>query len=58
VVGHLTVVTGSLECTEPSNSVRLGPGDSLDYPGDIRHSFRNPGSRPCEFILVLSARHA
>jgi mannose-6-phosphate isomerase-like protein (cupin superfamily) len=58
VVGHLTVVIGSLECTEPSNSVRLGPGDSLDYPGDIRHSFRNPGSRPCEFILVLSARHA
>lgn len=58
VVGHLTVVSGTLECTEPSNTVRLGPGDSLDYPGDTRHAFRNPGSRPCEFFLVLSARHS
>jgi len=56
VVGHLTVVKGSLECSAPSTRVRLGPGDSLDYPGDIRHAFRNPGRRPCEFILVQSTR--
>jgi len=57
VLGHLTVVRGVLECRAGAERVRLAAGDSLDYPGDIQHEFRNPGARICEFVLVTDASH-
>ncbi len=58
VLGHLTVVRGTLECrTDTLDPIRLRPGDSLDYPGNISHQFRNPGPRTCEFILVVDASY-
>ena len=57
VLGHLTVVRGGLECLSGAERVRLAAGDSLDYPSDIEHEFRNPGARVCEFVLVTDASH-
>lgn len=58
VLGHLTVVRGTLECQAGDERIRLSAGDSLDYPGDIQHAFRNPLSRSCEFFVVVDASHA
>jgi transcriptional regulator with XRE-family HTH domain len=57
VLGHLTVVRGVLECRSSGEQIRLNAGDSLDYPGEIPHEFRNPGHRTTEFILVVDASH-
>jgi len=53
VLGHLTVVRGILDCSYGDERIRLGAGDSLDYPGGISHQFRNPGPGTCEFVLVI-----
>lgn len=58
VLGHVTVVRGTLESMAGGERVVLRAGDSIDFPADIRHEFRNPGRGPCEFLLVVDASHA
>ncbi len=52
---HITVVRGRLEGRIGDGEVRLTVGDSAAFPADIPHGFRNRGTEPCEFLLVIDA---
>jgi transcriptional regulator with XRE-family HTH domain len=58
VVAHATIVRGMLDSITPIGRHRLRPGDSITYPAELEHSFRNPGRTPCEFLLVIDGSRA
>lgn len=53
---HGTVVRGSVELEAEGEHIVLRPGDSIDFPGNIKHKFRNAGRVACEFVLVVDTR--
>ncbi|MEO7962625.1 MAG: XRE family transcriptional regulator [Gemmatimonadaceae bacterium] len=56
VLSHATVVRGTIEFDAEGEQAVLRAGDSIDFPGDITHAFRNSGRGPCEFLLVVDTR--
>ena len=56
VLSHATVVRGTIEFQAEGERVTLRAGDSIDFPGNITHEFRNSGRGPSEFLLVVDSR--
>lgn len=52
---HVTVVTGSLVCCLGQKSIFLGAGDSVSFPADVTHTFRNSGEQPVQYFLVIDS---
>jgi transcriptional regulator with XRE-family HTH domain len=53
---YLTCETGMVELAAAGEVWRLGPGDTLVFRGDQRHSYRNPGrSKAIAFSVVAFA---
>jgi quercetin dioxygenase-like cupin family protein len=52
---HVTVVTGSVVCCLGQESIRLEAGDSVSFPANVVHSFRNPRDETCEYFLVIDS---
>lgn len=50
----LVVQAGILEVEFPSKIHRLEAGDSLHFDPSVPHRLRNPGQRPCSFLMILS----
>lgn len=51
----LQVLRGTLEFRLESESLRLGAGDSLTFPGNRLHTYRNASRRqPCEMLMVFA----
>lgn len=50
---YVTVFSGELVIEAALSSYRLGVGDSLRFRADVAHSYRNPGSVPCELSMVI-----
>ncbi len=49
------VVEGGLELVLEHETVTLGPGDAMTFPGRTPHTWRNASaSAPCEVLWVLS----
>lgn len=49
------VVSGGLELVLEDETVTLGPGDAMTFPGRTPHTWRNGSAdRPCEVLWVLS----
>jgi transcriptional regulator with XRE-family HTH domain len=55
-LSHATVVRGTAEFDAAGEHIVLRPGDSIDFPGNITHKFRNSGRAACEFLLVVDTR--
>ncbi len=55
-LSHGTIVRGSVEFEAEGERILLRAGDSIDFPGNIAHEFRNPGRSACEFLLVVDTR--
>ncbi len=49
----LQVSAGTLVMTVDGESVTLGPGDALSFPGDVDHVHTNPGDVPTRFTLAV-----
>jgi quercetin dioxygenase-like cupin family protein len=48
------VLSGGLDFQLESEWFRLDAGDSLTFPGDLLHTYRNASRRkPCEILMVL-----
>lgn len=49
------VVTGDLDVVLEEETVKLGPGDAMTFPGRTPHTWRNHSkTRSCEVVWVLS----
>jgi mannose-6-phosphate isomerase-like protein (cupin superfamily) len=49
------VVRGRLELVLEAETVELGPGDAMTFPGRTPHTWRNASAtEPCEVLWVLS----
>lgn len=48
----VTVKEGRVVVESGSESVTLGPGDTVSYRADISHAIVNPGPGPCVVFLV------
>lgn len=49
------VVAGGLELLLEDETVTLGPGDAMTFPGRTPHTWRNrSAAKPCEVIWVMS----
>lgn len=55
-LSHATVVRGTAEFDAEGQRIVLKAGDSIEFPGNIEHEFRNPGRTACEFLLVVDRR--
>lgn len=47
------VQEGTVTVTMAEQSVTLSTGDALSFPGDVAHSYANPGARPTRFSLTV-----
>lgn len=56
VVEHITVLAGQLHCSLHKQEVWLAVGDSISFPADVEHAFRNPGTTPCCYLLIIDSR--
>ncbi|WP_088318321.1 XRE family transcriptional regulator [Kineosporia sp. R_H_3] len=50
----LQVHAGSVRLDVADQSVVLGPGDAVAFPGDVAHGYTNPGDEPARFSLSVS----
>lgn len=48
------VLSGTLEVVLESGSEMLRPGDTLTFPGNAPHTWRNPGAETCEVLWILA----
>lgn len=54
-VEFVYVVSGRLVVVMAEESVALGPGDALTFPGRLPHTWRNASaSQPCDVLWVLA----
>ncbi|MBD2103378.1 helix-turn-helix transcriptional regulator [Leptolyngbya sp. FACHB-261] len=58
VVEHITVLQGQLHCSLAGRTEVLEVGDSIFFPANIAHSFHNPGSEPCHYLLLIDSSQA
>jgi transcriptional regulator with XRE-family HTH domain len=49
----IQVQKGSIAVEVAGESVGLGVGDALTFPGDVAHSYVNAGKRPARFSLAV-----
>lgn len=49
----LHVHQGTISVEIESQSVTLGTGDALAFPGDVPHAYANPKKRPAKFTLAV-----
>jgi transcriptional regulator with XRE-family HTH domain len=47
------VQAGSITVEVGDQSVTLASGDAVAFPGDVAHSYANPGSQPAQFSLAV-----
>jgi quercetin dioxygenase-like cupin family protein len=47
------VQEGSITVEVADQSIVLGVGDAVTFPGDVAHSYANPHSRPARFSLAV-----
>ena len=45
--------TGTLVVTAAGESFTLAPSDALTFPGDVAHSYANPGETTTNFSLTV-----
>ncbi len=50
----LQVQQGTVTVEIAGQSVSLDVGDALTFPGDVAHSYANPGTEPARFSLAVS----
>lgn len=49
----LQVHKGTVTVEVADQSVTLGAGDAMAFPGDVEHSYANPGTQPARFSLAV-----
>jgi transcriptional regulator with XRE-family HTH domain len=49
----LQVQQGTITLEVADQSVTLGTGDAVAFPGDVAHSYANPGTQPARFSLAV-----
>ena len=49
----VTVFAGEAEITLPEETYRLGTGDSLRFPADQPHTYRNPGAETAQLSMLI-----
>jgi transcriptional regulator with XRE-family HTH domain len=49
----LQVQEGTITVVVADQSVILGAGDAVTFPGDVAHSYANPGTEPARFSLAV-----
>lgn len=49
----LQVQQGTITVTVAGQSFTLGAGDAVSFPGDVAHSYANPGALPARFSLAV-----
>jgi transcriptional regulator with XRE-family HTH domain len=49
----LQVREGSVTVVVAGETFVLEPGDAVSFPGDVEHSYSNPGSKPARFSLAV-----
>lgn len=49
----MQVQQGTIVVTVADQSVTLDAGDAIAFPGDVAHSYANPGTRPARFSLAV-----
>ncbi len=47
------VQEGSITVEVADQSVTLDAGDAVAFPGDVAHSYANPGTQPARFSLAV-----
>ena len=53
---YITVFAGEAEIGLPEETYRLGPGDSLRFPADQPHQYRNPGREEAQLSMLIYYR--
>ena len=49
----MQVQEGAVTVRVADESVALDPGDAVAFPGDVAHTYANPGTRPARFTLAV-----
>jgi quercetin dioxygenase-like cupin family protein len=49
----LQVQQGTITVEVAGQPVSLGAGDAVAFPGDVAHSYANPGTEPARFSLAV-----
>jgi quercetin dioxygenase-like cupin family protein len=49
----LQVQQGTITVEVAGQPVILDPGDAVTFPGDVAHSYANPGRQPARFSLAV-----
>jgi transcriptional regulator with XRE-family HTH domain len=47
------VQSGAITIEVADQSITLDAGDAVSFPGDVAHSYANPGTRPARFSLAV-----
>lgn len=55
---QVTVVAGLLQVRVGDESYELRAGDTLSFPGAVKHRFDNPGRRECSFVHIAHPRRS
>ena len=55
-LSHATIVRGTVDFEAGGERIVLRAGDSIDFPSNIAHEFRNSARAACEFLLVVDTR--
>ena len=50
---YVTVFAGEAEIGLPEETYRLGTGDSLRFPADQPHRYRNPGAEEAQLSMLI-----
>ena len=54
---YVTVFAGEAEIGLPGETYRLRTGDSLRFPADQPHRYRNPGTEETQLSMLIWYRH-
>ena len=54
---YVTVFAGEAEIGLPEETYRLETGDSMRFPADQPHSYRNPGAEEARLSMLIWYRH-
>ena len=53
VVEHITVIEGEMEILSRGSWIKVCEGQSLRFPADEEHGYRNSGDRPCRAHNII-----
>ncbi len=57
-VEHLTVLSGHLAVESGGRKVEIGAGETIRYPGDLRHAIHNPHTKAARAVIVVTHRRS